>query len=224
MQLSLGGKWSPRCCLFSVLMVWTLQVNSQTVAENIRPVSKVCVAGQACVGSQAIASDGSIVEEVSDASTENESDTLSATESGGVSAGAASLVPPSGETHEVQMRNQGNDGVMVFEPSVLSVQVGDSVTFKATDAGHNSASIEGMIPLGAASWDGEMSQDITITFTEEGTYVYQCTPHLMMAMVGVITVGDLNNNFEEIEAAAADKRSAFVMEQGRLDSYLQSLR
>ena len=98
------------------------------------------------------------------------------------------------------------------------------VTFKAADAGHNSASIDGMIPPGAQPWDGGMSQDITITLTEEGTYVYQCTPHLMMAMVGVITVGDLNRNFEEIEKVAADKKSAFVMEQGRLDSYLQRLR
>ena len=46
----------------------------------------------------------------------------------------------------------------------------------------------------------------------------------MMAMVGVITVGDSSKNLEEIEAAASDKKSEFVMEQGRLDSYLQSLR
>ena len=122
------------------------------------------------------------------------------------------------------MRNQGIDGVMVFEPSVLHIEVGDSVTFKATDAGHNSASIEGMIPSGAPAWNGSMSEDITITFAEEGTYVYQCTPHLMMAMVGVIAVGDLSKNFDEVANVAAEKKSEFVMEQDRLDSYLQSLK
>ena len=223
-QLDLTKDFYTPWCLFSALMVWSLQVNSQTVAENIRPVGQLCVAGQACVGKQADASYQLVAERVSDASTESESDALSATESVGDSSEATLLASSSGVTHEVQMRNQGSDGVMVFEPSVLQVQVGDSVTFKASDAGHNSASIEGMIPPGAEAWDGGMSQDITITLTEEGTYVYQCTPHLMMAMVGVITVGDLNRNFEEIEKVAADKKSAFVMEQGRLDSYLQRLR
>ena len=193
----------------------------QSIADNIRPVGQLCVAGQACVGSQANALDGSVIERAGSTSNEGESSTLANNEPSGETTSIAST---SGETHEVEMRNQGTDGVMVFEPSVLSVRVGDSVTFKATDAGHNSASIEGMIPSGAESWDGGMSQDITITFTEEGTYVYQCTPHLMMAMVGIITVGDLEKNFEEVEAVAADKKSEFVMEQGRLDSYLQSLR
>ena len=193
----------------------------QSIADNIRPVGQLCIAGQACVGSQANASDGSVIEEVGSASNEGESSAPVDNEPSGETTSIAST---SGETHVVEMRNQGADGVMVFEPSVLSVQVGDSVTFKATDAGHNSASIAGMIPSGAESWDGGMSQDITITFTEEGTYVYQCTPHLMMAMVGVITVGELSKNLEEIEAAASDKKSEFVMEQGRLDSYLQSLR
>ena len=125
--------------------------------------------------------------------------------------------------HEVQMLNQGTDGVMVFEPAVLKIAPGDSVTFKATNPGHNAASIEGMIPTGAEAWDSGMSQDITVTFTEEGTYVYQCTPHLMMAMVGVITVGDASPNLETVKTASADKKSAFVMEQGRLDGYLESL-
>ena len=76
-----------------------------------------------------------------------------------------------GEDFEINMLNQGNDGVMVFEPSVLKISVGDTVTFKPTNPGHNSASIAGMIPTNASSWDGGMSQEVKITFTEEGTYV-----------------------------------------------------
>ena len=45
-----------------------------------------------------------------------------------------------------------------------------------------------MIPAGAEPWVGALSQDIEVTLTEEGVYVYQCTPHNMMAMVGVIKV------------------------------------
>ena len=194
----------------------------QSVAENIRPIGQLCVEGQPCVGSQAGATTELLLEETVNSGAESDSAAVSGGDS---SEDSAAPTPPvaSGEIYEIEMRNQGTDGVMVFEPSVVSLQVGDSVTFKATDAGHNSASIEGMIPAGAEIWDSGMSQDITITFTEEGTYVYQCTPHLMMAMVGVITVGDSDKNLEEILAAAAEKKSEFVMEQGRLDSLLQRL-
>ena len=58
------------------------------------------------------------------------------------------------ESHEVQMLNTGSDGVMVFEPAVLSINPGDSVTFKATNPDHNSESMEGMMPKGAKGWQG----------------------------------------------------------------------
>ena len=127
------------------------------------------------------------------------------------------------EEFEVQMLNQGTDGVMVFEPSVLQIQVGDTVTFTPSNPGHNSASMEGMIPAGAESWDSGMSQSVTVTFTEEGTYVYQCTPHLMMAMVGVITVGDPGANLDAIKVSATEAKSSFMMAQDRLDNYLNGL-
>ena len=127
------------------------------------------------------------------------------------------------EDFQVNMLNQGADGVMVFEPSVLKISVGDTVTFKPTNPGHNSASIAGMIPTGANSWDGGMSQEVKVTFTEEGTYVYQCTPHLMMAMVGVITVGDASVNLNAVKEAANEKKSEFMMSAQRLDDYLNGI-
>ena len=127
------------------------------------------------------------------------------------------------EDFEVNMLNQGADGVMVFEPSVLSISVGDTVTFKPTNPGHNSASIAGMIPASASSWDGSMSQEVKVTFSAEGTYVYQCTPHLMMAMVGVITVGDASVNLNAVKEAANEKKSEFMMSAQRLDDYLKGI-
>ena len=139
---------------------------------------------------------------------------------------AGSLVILSGAalagSYEVQMLNTGSDGVMVFEPAVLSINPGDSVTFKATNPGHNSESMEGMMPEGAEGWQGGMGQEVTVTFDQDGVYVYQCTPHLMMAMVGVIKVGS-GSNLEAIKAAAIDKKAAFMMAQDRLDGYLNQL-
>ena len=139
---------------------------------------------------------------------------------------AGSLVILSGsalaESHEVQMLNTGPDGVMVFEPAVLSINSGDTVTFKATNPGHNSESMEGMMPEGAEGWQGGMGQDVTVTFDQDGIYVYQCTPHIMMAMVGVIKVGS-GSNLEAIKTVAIDKKAVFMMAQDRLDVYLNQL-
>jgi len=125
--------------------------------------------------------------------------------------------------HVVKMLNQGSGGVMIFEPAVLKVAVGDSVTFESTDAAHNSASLPGMIPANAVPWNGQLSRDITVTLTEPGVYAYQCTPHSMMAMVGVIQVGDDSSNLDTVKTKAQMVKSSFVMNQTRLDDYLAEL-
>ena len=125
--------------------------------------------------------------------------------------------------HEVKMLNQGPTGVMVFEPAVLKINIGDTVTFKSVDAAHNSASIPGMIPAGASPWNGQLSQDLTVSFDVAGIYGYQCTPHSMMAMVGVIEVGNDQSNMNEVKSAAQTFKSTFVMNQSRLDDYLAQI-
>ena len=125
-----------------------------------------------------------------------------------------------GANFEVKMLNQGQDGVMVFEPPLLKINAGDTVTFKATDAAHNSASIPGMIPNGASSWNGELSRDISVTFDVPGIYGYQCTPHAMMAMVGVIQVNNNTENLDAVKIAASTFKTTFVMNQSRLDDLL----
>ena len=77
------------------------------------------------------------------------------------------------EEHTVKMLNAGKEGMMVFEPAVLSIKKGDTVKFIATDMSHNSSSVEGMIPDGAEPWVGGLSQNVEVTLTKEGVYVYQ---------------------------------------------------
>lgn len=127
-----------------------------------------------------------------------------------------------GSEHEVKMLNSGDGGQMIFEPAVLKVSKGDTIHFKAVDASHNSATIEGMIPAGASSWDGQINMDISVTLDTEGVYVYQCDPHVMMAMIGVIQVGEAVN-MNEVKEASKKLKSTFVMNAERIDSYLSQL-
>ena len=122
----------------------------------------------------------------------------------------------------VKMLNAGADGTMVFEPPVLKVSVGDTINFVLVDPMHNSASFPNMIPSNAESWNGTINESISVTLDVEGVYVYNCTPHAMMAMVGVIQVGEAVN-LDEVKSAASQIKSTFVMNQERLDDYLSRL-
>jgi pseudoazurin len=123
----------------------------------------------------------------------------------------------------VKMLNQGSSGVMVFEPAVLKINKGDTVNFISTDAAHNSASLPGMIPSGATSWSSELSQDISVTFDIEGLYAYQCTPHAVMAMVGVIQVGENPSNLNQVMSQAENMKPMFLMNKNRLTDYISQL-
>ncbi len=102
--------------------------------------------------------------------------------------------------HEVKMLNKGSDGTpMVFEPLVVKAAPGDTITFVPTDKSHNSASMKGGLPEGADAWKGKTNEQITVTVNAEGVYMYQCTPHLGMGMVGAIVVGQ-PTNLEAVKA------------------------
>jgi pseudoazurin len=126
----------------------------------------------------------------------------------------------SSEEYEVKMLNFGNDGSMVFEPGFLKVNVGDTVHFKSVDMAHNSESSTGLIPVNASGWKGNINEDISITLTEEGVYVYQCTPHLILGMVGVIQVGS-PTNLDQIKENLGSL--TFAVNAERLQGYIDQV-
>ena len=125
--------------------------------------------------------------------------------------------------HTVQMKNAGAEGSMIFEPSVINVAVGDTVHFVPTDMGHNAESVAGLTPAGAATWKGGMGKKVSVTVDKEGVYVYQCAPHSIMAMVGVVVAGK-PVNLEEIKANSAKLSASFLMNKDRLEKYLASVK
>jgi pseudoazurin len=86
-----------------------------------------------------------------------------------------------------------------FNPLVVKINSGDSVSWRNMST-HNSESIDGLIPEGAEKWNSPMSENYKHTFTEEGIYIYKCTPHIGSGMGGVIIVGN-PVNLEQIKNA-----------------------
>ena len=120
-------------------------------------------------------------------------------------AGAAAIAlasPAAAADHVVKMLNKGKAGMMVFEPSLVKIAPGDTVTFIPTDKNHNAESIGGMTPAGAVAFKGKMSQPLKVTFSKPGLYGFKCLPHYGMGMVGAVVVGNASSNL-----AAAQKVS-----------------
>ncbi|MBA83692.1 MAG: pseudoazurin [Rhodobacteraceae bacterium] len=120
----------------------------------------------------------------------------------GTSAAMACPAPgPVGNAHSILMLNvdcSDTNALNVFEPALLHVNIGDTVTFLATDPSHNSASKRGMIPEGATPWNGAIDEELTVEFAVPGIYGHICVPHYEWGMVGLIVVG---NNLHNLEAA-----------------------
>ena len=111
---------------------------------------------------------------------------------------------------EVKMLNKGSDGVMVFEPSLVKIEPGDTVKFVSTDKGHNAETINGMLPEGAAPFVGKVNQDIAVSFDKPGVYGVKCLPHYGMGMVALIVVGN-PGNLAEAKAVAQPGKAKQVM-------------
>lgn len=116
--------------------------------------------------------------------------------------------------YEVKMLNYGNTGSMVFEPAFLHIQPGDTVKFVPTDPTHNTRSF--LVPKPEKSWNSKVSEEFSITPQTEGIYVYYCSPHLVMAMVGMIQVGE-PKNLEQAKKSSSRLQAKFVMNKQRID-------
>lgn len=124
-------------------------------------------------------------------------------------------------TVEVEMKTRASDGtVMAFDPAVVHIKPGDSVHFVAADIGHDVASIDNMMPAGTKPFVGTMSHDLTVKFDKAGLYAYECKPHYVMGMVGLVVVGKPTNETAVKKAIAqptipamAKKRFAALLDE-----------
>ena len=84
-----------------------------------------------------------------------------------------------------------------FSIEVANIGVGDTVEWLPKNKGHNVEFLAGpdMADLPPKS---NMNKFHSVPFEKQGVYLYGCTPHLNMGMLGLIVVGNDLHNIDEI--------------------------
>lgn len=93
-----------------------------------------------------------------------------------------------------------NDASHHFDPHVVRVSVGGTVTFENESGSHSAAAYHPgndqpqLVPDGTAAWESGLLTTSGATyehiFDTEGVYHYYCAPHESVGMIGTVVVGD----------------------------------
>jgi len=84
-----------------------------------------------------------------------------------------------------------------FSIEVVNIGVGDTVEWVPKNKGHNVEFLAGP-DMAALPPKSNMNEFHSVRFEKKGVYLYGCTPHLNMGMLGLIVVGDDLHNINEI--------------------------
>ena len=101
------------------------------------------------------------------------------------------------ENLTIDMLNKLGKDRMVYSEKVISIKLNDEITWKSVDKGHNVEFI-GM-PKGASKYKSKISKNAKYKFSVPGIYLYQCTPHKAMGMIGLVVVGNDKSNLDKIK-------------------------
>ena len=105
----------------------------------------------------------------------------------------------------IEMLNKDAHGnKMVYSKEIASIEVGDTVTWVPTDKGHNVEMISSPNDL---KFKSKNNKEAKITFEVPGLYLYWCTPHKGMGMIGLVVVGGDTSNTDTVALAKVRGRS-----------------
>ena len=98
----------------------------------------------------------------------------------------------------IDMLNLREDGErMAYSEDVVNIEVGDTVKWLPKDGGHNVEFVAGPDSFVIPS-KSYINREVSIKFDIPGIYLYVCSPHSIMGMIGLIVVGNDTSNKEKI--------------------------
>ena len=101
----------------------------------------------------------------------------------------------------IQMLNKNKETKkrMVYSQELVKIDAGKSIEWVATDKGHNVEMLAG--PDGfELPKKTKLGDNVTIKFSVPGIYLYQCSPHAAMGMLGIVVVGGDTSNMDAIKS------------------------
>ncbi|MBL4899880.1 MAG: pseudoazurin [Colwellia sp.] len=124
--------------------------------------------------------------------------------------------------HIVNLKTTGSDGkMMVFEPILLKIAVGDTVNFVPSDPSHNAVSFS--VPSDKSAFKTPFGKATKVTFNEAGVVLAKCMPHFTMGMIGVIQVGENADKTKALNDWNAMKSGVF-MNKEEVDKALANIK
>ena len=96
----------------------------------------------------------------------------------------------------IEMLNKRGKEKMLYGQDVARVEVGQTVTWTPDSKGHNVQFVS--VPEGVEKVKSKLSKEFSYTFEQEGVYLYVCTPHASMGMIGMVIVGESDVNLDEV--------------------------
>lgn len=117
-----------------------------------------------------------------------------------------SCLPAYAADVSVDMLNKRADGQkMVYAQDIIKVNKGDVVNWLPATKGHNVEFIA--VPNGVDKIKkSKLNKKFSYTFTVPGIYLYQCTPHKAMGMIGLVVVdGNVDNKAKIAKAKVLGK-------------------
>ena len=115
------------------------------------------------------------------------------------------------ETIEIDMLNKLEKEKMVYSIKIARVDIGDTIIWKSVDKGHNVEFVE--MPNGVEKFKSKLSKDAEYKFDIPGIYLYVCTPHKSMGMIGLVVVGDDVSNLDNIKKAKMKGKSKKIFKE-----------
>ena len=97
-----------------------------------------------------------------------------------------------------------------YSIEVAKINVGDTIEWSPKNEGHNVEFLGGP-DFSSLPEKSDLNAFYSVTFNLPGVYLYQCTPHGNMGMLGLVIVGNDFRNLKDIEGIELSRLAKSVL-------------